>query len=152
MILSHGFWTRAFGGDPNIVGKSLTLNGVGGGAGETKNQFNVAGVLGQDFLLNDEIMQTVASIRQMDVFLPLPLGADAVTRRGDENFNVMARLKPGVTMAQAQEDVSAIAARIREKDKRDRTFTISVVPLLDRSSATSGARSSCCSARSRSCC
>ena len=35
----------------------------------------------------------------MDVFLPLPFGADAVNRRGDENYNVMARLKPGVTMA-----------------------------------------------------
>ena len=88
-------------------------------------------MLGPDFLLNDEIMPTVASIRQMDVFLPLPLGADAVTRRGDENYNLMARLKPGVTMEQAHADVAAIAARIREKDKRDRTFTIDVVPLLE---------------------
>ena len=76
-------------------------------------------------------MPTVASIRQMDVFLPLPLGADAVTRRGDENYNLMARLKPGVTMEQAQADISVIAGRIREKDKRDKTFTISVVPLRD---------------------
>ena len=98
---------------------------------ESKNQFTVAGVLGPDFLLNDEIMPTVASIRRMDIFLPLPLGADAVTRRGDENYNIMARLKPGVTMADAQADVSVIAAGIRDKDKRDRTFTISVVPLLE---------------------
>ena len=67
----------------------------------------------------------------MDLFLPLPFGADAVNRRGDENYNVMARLKPGVTMEQAQADVSMIAGRIRDKDKRDKTFTISVVPLLD---------------------
>ncbi len=67
----------------------------------------------------------------MDLFLPLPLGADAVNRRGDENYNLMARLKDGVTMEQADADVSAIAARIRDKDKRDRTFTIDVVPLLD---------------------
>ena len=88
-------------------------------------------MLGPDFLLNAEIMPTVASIRQMDLFLPLPLGADAVTRRGDENYNLMARLKDGVTMEQADADVAAIAARIRDKDKRDRTFTIDVVPLLD---------------------
>ena len=88
-------------------------------------------MLRPDFLLNDEIMPTVASIRQMDVFLPLPLGADAVKRRGDENFNLMARLKPGVTMAQARSDVAAIAARIRDKDRRDRTFTIDVVPLVE---------------------
>ena len=41
----------------------------------------------------------------------------------------MARLKPGVTMEQAKADISAIAGRIRDKDKRDRTFTIDVVPL-----------------------
>ena len=131
VILSHHFWVRHFSSDPGVVGRSITLNGIVPGGGEAKNQFTVAGVLGRDFLLNDEVMPTVASIRQMDLFLPLPLGADAVTRRGDENYNVMARLAPGVTMEQAQADVSAIAARIREKDKRDRTFTISVVPLLE---------------------
>ena len=131
VILSYGFWKRAFNGDPGIVGKPITLNGMGQGTGDAKNQFEVAGVLGPEFLLNDEIMPTVASIRQMDVFLPLPLGADAIKRRGDENFNLMARLKPGVTMAQAKGDVAAIAARIRDKDKRDRTFTIDVVPLVE---------------------
>ncbi|HET7696051.1 MAG TPA: ABC transporter permease [Vicinamibacterales bacterium] len=131
VILSYGFWNRVFGGDPDVVGRAITLNGVGQGAGDARNQFEVAGVLGPEFLLNGEIMPTVASIRQMDVFLPLPLGADAVTRRGDENFNVMARVKPGVTMAQAKADVAAIAARIRDKDKRDRTFTIDVVPLIE---------------------
>ena len=131
VILSYGFWKRAFNADPAIVGKPITLNGFGPGSGDTKNQFEVAGVLGPEFLLNDEIMPTVASIRQMDLFLPLPLGADAVKRRGDENYNLMARLKPGVTMAQAKSDVAAIAGRIREKDQRDRTFTIDVVPLVE---------------------
>jgi putative ABC transport system permease protein len=132
VILSHGFWRRVFGGDPNIIGRTLTLNNITAGAGDAKNQFEVAGVLSPDFFLNDEVMPTVASIRQMDVFLPLPFGADAVVnRRGDENYNLMARLKPGVTIAQAKSDVAAIAGRIREKDKRDRTFTIDVVPLLE---------------------
>jgi predicted permease len=131
VILSHGLWKRLFGSDPNVVGQSITLNGVSGGSGENKNQFTVAGVLRPEFMLNDEVMPTVASIRQMEAFLPLPFGADAVNRRGDENYNVMVRLRPGVTLAQAQADVAAIAARIRDKDKRDRTFTISVVGLLD---------------------
>src|SRR5206468_12234296 len=48
-----------------------------------------------------------------------------------ENYNLMARLRPGVTMAQAHDDVAAIAARIRANDKRDRTFTIDVVPLVE---------------------
>jgi predicted permease len=131
VILSHPFWKRIFSSDPNIIGKSITLNGLGNGVGPDKNQFTVAGVLAPEFLLNDEIMQTVASTRHMDVFLPLPLGADAVNNRRDENYNLMARLKPGVSMTQAQADVSVIASRIREKDKRDKTFTISVVPLLE---------------------
>jgi predicted permease len=131
VILSYGFWKRAFNADPNVIGTVIRLNGFGQGGGDAKNQFEIAGVLRADFLLNDEIMPTVASIRQMDVFLPLPLGADAVTRRGDENYNLMARLKPGVTMAQARNDVAAIAAQIRDKDKRDRTFTIDVVPLVE---------------------
>ena len=130
-VLSYALWRRLFNSDPAIVGKSVSLNGIGPGAGPDKNQFTVAGVMGSDFLLNAEIMPTVASTRRMDIFLPLPLGADAVNRRGDENYNLMARLRPGVTMTQAQADVSVIAARIREKDKRDKTFTISVVSLAD---------------------
>jgi predicted permease len=130
VVLGYGFWKRAFN-DPNVVGTSITLNGFGPGNGDAKNQFEVVGVLPPDFLMNDEIMPTVASIRQMDVFVPLPLGADALTLRGDENYNLMARLKPGVTMTQAKDDVAAIAARIRVKDERDRTFTIDVVPLVD---------------------
>ena len=132
MILSHAFWQRAFGSDAAMVGKLLTLNGLGSGAGEARNQFEVVGVLERDFLMNGEIMPTVASIRQMDVFLALPFGPETQTkRRGDENFNVMARLKPGVTLAQARADVLETAARIRDKDKRDATFTIDTVSLVE---------------------
>jgi predicted permease len=132
VVLSHGFWRRAFGGDPGIVGKTIRLNNIGvPGTGDTRNQFEVVGVLGPGFLLNGEIMPTVSSLQQMDLFLPLAFEKDPATLRGDENYNLMARLKPGVTIAQADADVSAIAARIREKDKRDRTFTIDVVPLVE---------------------
>jgi len=132
VVLSHGFWKRAFGGDPNIVGRTITLSNLGvPGTGDTKNQFEVVGVLGPGFLLNGEMMPTVASIQQMDIFLPLAFARDPATLRGDENYNIMARLKPGVTVAQADADVAAIAARIREKDKRDRTFNIDVVPLVE---------------------
>jgi putative ABC transport system permease protein len=130
VVLSHGLWKRLFGGDPSVIGRSLTINGFGGRDPNDK-QFTVVGVLRPDFMLNDEVMPTVGSITQMDLFVRLPLGADAVKRRGDENYNLMARLKPGVTMEQAQDDIGAIAGRIREKDQRDRTFTISVVPLQE---------------------
>src|SRR5271154_5101457 len=52
-LLTHGVWKRLFGGDPQIIGRSLTLNG---------NQVTVAGVLGPDFLLNNEVMPTVAGL------------------------------------------------------------------------------------------
>jgi predicted permease len=131
-ILSYSLWNKFFSSDPKVIGRSITLNGVGGtGGGADKNQFTVAGVLPRDFLLNDEIMPTVSSTRRMDIFLPLALDAKALSQRFDENYNLMARLRPGVTMAQAQADISVIAAGIREKDKRDRTFTISVVPLME---------------------
>lgn len=130
VVLSNAFWKRAFNADPNIVGQRIVLNGFSNPR-DSILSFEVAGVLDANFLLNAEIMPTVASTQNMDLFLPLPLGADAVNRRGDENYNLMARLKPGVSMEQAHADVAAIAGRIREKDKRDRTFTIDVVPLVE---------------------
>src|SRR5947207_9990294 len=111
-VLSHAVWQRVFGADPLIINKSITLNG---------NPYTVVGVLRPEFSLNHEVMPTVNSIDRMDIFVPLPLGADLLKRRGDENYNILARLKPGVSTTQAQADVDIIAGRIREADKRDRT-------------------------------
>jgi predicted permease len=121
-ILSYQLWRRLFSADSNIVGKSITLNG---------KPYAVAGVLRPDFFLNSEVMPAEGPMDKMDVFLPLPLGADAAQRRGDENYNIVVRLKPGVSVAQAQADVDVIAARIRDKDKRDRTFGMTVIGLQD---------------------
>ncbi len=121
-ILSDAVWKRLFNADPAIVGKSITLNG---------NPFTVAGVLERGFLLNAEVMPSEGPMDKIDVFLPLPLAADAVTRRGDENYNILVRLKPGVSIQRAQADIDVIANRIRIKDKRDRTFGMTVVGLQD---------------------
>jgi predicted permease len=101
------------------------------GAPKEGNQYTVEGVLPPEFQLNDELIPTVQNIRRMEIFLLLPLGPDAINRRLDENYNLLARLKPGVSMTQGQDDIARIAGRIREQDKRDRTFTISVVPALE---------------------
>jgi len=121
-ILSYNLWKRLFNSDAKVIGRSITLNG---------SQFTVAGVLRSDFRLNSEVMPAEGPMNKMDIFLPMPLGADAVRRRGDENYNLMAKLKPGVTVQQAQADVDIIASRIRQKDKRDRTFGMTVTGLLD---------------------
>ncbi len=121
-VLSHAMWRRLFSSDPNIVGRSITLNG---------NQFTVAGVLRPEFRLNTEVMPAEGPMDKLDIFVPLPLGPDAAQRRNDENYNLLARLKPGVSIQQAQADIDIIAGRIREKDKRDRTFGMTVVRLMD---------------------
>ena len=121
-ILSERVWRRLFNSDPEIVGKSITLDG---------NSFTVAGVLQRGFLLNAEVMPSEDPMDRVDVFLPLPLAADAESNRRDENYNIVVRLKPGVSVQQAQADIDVIASRIREKDKRDGSFGMHVVRLQD---------------------
>jgi predicted permease len=119
-ILSSGAWQRLFNADPNIVGKSITLNG---------KAYTVAGVLERSFMLNSEVMPSEGPMDKIDIFLPLPLGPDAAQRRGDENYNIVARLKPGVSVEQAQADINVIANGIRIKDKRDTSFGMDVIGL-----------------------
>jgi len=119
-ILTYGAWRQLFSSDPHVVGTSITLNG---------KPYSVAGVLTPNFFLNPEVMPAEGPMDALDVFLPLPLGPEAAQRRGDENYNIVVRLKRGVSLAQAQADVDVIAAQIREKDKRDRTFGMTMTSL-----------------------
>ncbi|HTA71997.1 MAG TPA: ABC transporter permease [Bryobacteraceae bacterium] len=121
-ILSYRLWRRLFSSDPQIVGKSITLDA---------EQYTVAGVLRPEFSINSETMPAEVPMDKVDVFLPLPLGADAAQRRGDENYNIMVRLKPGISVQQAQADIDLIANRIRVKDKRDRTYGMTVTGLQE---------------------
>ncbi len=121
-ILSERVWKRLFDADPRIVGRTIVLNG---------NPFTVVGVLQGSFMLNAEVTPSETPMDKMDVFAPLPLGADAVNNRGDENYNIVARLKPGVSVQKAQADIDVIASRIREKDKRDASFGMDVVGLQE---------------------
>ena len=121
-ILTERVWRRLFNSDPAIVGKTIVLNG---------NPFIVAGVLQRSFMLNAEVMPTETPMDKMDILAPLPLGADAEKNRGDENYNIMVRLKPGVSVRQAQADLDVIASRIREKDKRDASFGMHVIGLQE---------------------
>src|SRR5215469_2459658 len=121
-ILTERVWRRLFNSDPGIVGKTIVLNG---------NSFIVAGVLERSFILNAEVMPTETPMDKMDILAPLPLGAAAEKNRGDENYNIMVRLKPGVSVRQAQADLDVIASRIREKDKRDASFGMHIVGLQE---------------------
>jgi len=100
-LLGEGFWERRFGRDPSVVGKTLVLGG---------DPFMVIGVMPKS-------MHT--SWRNTEVFTPLLRLEDRIggeNNRGNHpGIYLMARLKPGVTVKQAETDVKAIAARLAEK-------------------------------------
>ncbi|HEX9003312.1 MAG TPA: ABC transporter permease, partial [Blastocatellia bacterium] len=126
VILSYGFWQRRFSSDPNAVGKTLALNG---------NNFTIVGVMPPGFSLTREVMLTVNAIERADLLLPLPMGETARTNRGNEDFNIFAKLKPGVTVAQAQADMDLLTARLKQDFPANYPpnggLTFSVVPLLE---------------------
>jgi len=126
VVLSHAFWQREFGGDQNVGDKTLTLNG---------ENYTVVGVMPPDFSLNDEVIPTVSSVPQPDVFLPLPFSAEKLARQNDENYNLLARLKPGISIAQAQSELNLTATRLAaqfpERYPASRRFSFSIKPLLD---------------------
>jgi predicted permease len=122
VVLTYGFWKDVFGGDAKVLGRSLQLNG---------KAHTVIGVLRPDFRLNREAIPTVGGTDKPQVFLPLPMDAADEGNYGSENFNILARLKPGVTAQEAQTDIDRIATRLRIEKHRDPSFTISVVPLME---------------------
>jgi predicted permease len=96
LVLSHKLWQRAFGGDAQIVGRQLTLSG---------ESYTVVGVMQPQFQF-PPFWSTRA-----EMWTPLELSARA-TNRGANSLRVFARLKPGVTMTQAQAEVDAINQRL----------------------------------------
>lgn len=126
VILHHGTWMRRFGGDPSAIGRTITLNG---------NAYEIVGIMPPTFTLSREVMNTLGGAEEAEVLLPLRLGPDAAQRRNAEDFNIMARLKPGVTVAQAQAEMEALTAWLREQFPDFYPprggLTFSVVPLQD---------------------
>ena len=93
VLLSHELWQRRFGGDRNVIGRTLTLDGHG---------HTVIGVMrpGFDF---------------PGAELGVPLAPDPAADRGDHWLRMIGRLRPGVTLGQADSELSAIAARLAEE-------------------------------------
>lgn len=113
-ILTYGLWQRRFGGDPNIVGQNLTING---------NSYTVIGVLPPTFQF---------ALRAADLFLPYQPTQNQLTRRYMHGTNLIARLKPSVSVDQAQSDISMIASGIEEQFKDSHAGTkVRLVPLQE---------------------
>jgi predicted permease len=125
-ILTDGMWARRFGRDPHIVGRSVTING---------QTYEVIGVLPQSFSLSQETLPLLDGTEQADIFLPLPLAAAASQVRDHEDYNIIGKLTPGISVAQAQAEMDIITARLRsqfpENYPANGGLTFSIVPLLE---------------------
>ena len=98
VMLSYGLWQRQFGGTSEVLGKTLTLNG---------DSYTVVGVLPSRFVIPNA---------ETEIIVPLRMDKDPRrTERGSNFLRLVARLKPGVTPAQAEADLGAISDRLRDR-------------------------------------
>ena len=114
-VLSEALWQRRFGADPNIIGRSLRLDGV---------PVEVIGIVANTgtFPAGSELWTTTR-------FSPDDQVSDS---RGARWLRVLSRLKPGVSLAQANEDVARVARLVEQRDPRhNRGYTAFAVTLQE---------------------
>jgi putative ABC transport system permease protein len=115
VILGYGLWKRRFGAERNILGRSMTLNA---------RNYTVIGILPSDFRFR----------QQADLYVPLGQW-QSVELRDRENhpgLHVVGRLKPGVTMAAAQAEMTSIGRQLAEQYPRTNgSHGVSVVQMKD---------------------
>jgi putative ABC transport system permease protein len=102
VLLSDAWWRRQFNADPDIVGKAFDVNG---------QQTTVIGVMPRSF----DFGAVFAPGAKVDAFTPVVLYGPV--RNEGNNFTFIGRLKPGVSLAQAQQDSAAIAPRLCNNNK-----------------------------------
>ena len=96
-VLSHAFWQKRFGGDPNIVGKTITLD---------SRSYQILGVMPAG----------VSFPQSAELWIPMNFDGDPDMKMRKAHFlRPIARLKPGVTLTQAQADTDMIAARLEQQ-------------------------------------
>ena len=96
-VLSHRLWQRRFGGDANVVGKTLTLNG---------EPYTVLGVMPARFEFPE---------KDVELWVPIAFSARQEANRNTHYLEVVARMKPGVTLEQAQTEMTTIGARLQQQ-------------------------------------
>ncbi len=104
-VVSHDLWQTRYGGDPNLIGRALTIN---------DESVTVIGVAPPNFSLNPST-RIWLNPRQTVPDFQMNFRGDVRTLREQHYLRVLGRLKPGVTMAQAQAELDAIAARLRQQ-------------------------------------
>ena len=114
VVLTYGLWQRKFGGDQAVLNQALTLNG---------ESYTVIGVLPASFQF---------ALRPADLWLPYQPTQNQLTRRFMHGTNLIARLKPDVSVEQAQTELSIIAGRIEHQYKESHAGTgATLIPLQD---------------------
>lgn len=115
VVLSHSLWQRSFDGDPELLGRTVSVNG---------DSYTVLGVMPQGFEFPG-----VFSTKKADLFLPLALEADEGDR-DSHSLWTLGRLQDGVTREQAQADFDRIASALAEEhpDANSRRIA-NVIPL-----------------------
>jgi len=112
-ILTHRLWQRRFAADPDIIGKTVLLNGT------TRT---IIGVMDERYNFP----------RGVEILAPLAFTPQLSQSRGSHSYLAIARLKPEVSMEQSQADIDAIAAQLAEKYPETNTgWGANVYPLLD---------------------
>src|ERR1051325_9385993 len=112
VILSNRLWQRRFGADPSLIGKQITLNG---------QSHTVIGVMPPQFQFPNQ---------DVELWVPMAFTAQQAGNRGGHYLQVVARLKPGVTVQQAQAEMSTIATRLQQQYPQQNTdLGAVVVPL-----------------------
>jgi putative ABC transport system permease protein len=102
VVIGDDLWRRNFASDPNIVNQTIAVNG---------QKYTVVGVMPRELS---------ALYRTVQVWSPLVFPEQDRLNRGDHKYLVIGRLKPGVTLAQAREQMNAIAQRLEEQYKNGR--------------------------------
>jgi putative ABC transport system permease protein len=118
VILSHAIWQRKFGGDPSIVNRAISLDG---------DAWTVVGVLPREF--SPQLMPRPG---EMAAWTPKIIQEHEKRTRGSAWWNVVARLKPGVTVESAQAEMDTISAALgREYPRTNEGSGIEIAPLRD---------------------
>ena len=119
VVISHALWQRRYGGDPGIVGRTISMSGQGSGGAASDAKQEVVGVAPPSF---------VFLARDVDYWVPMQFSPEEAAGRGNHFLNVVARLKPGVTVQTANVDIGAIAKRLSEQyPETNRDFSAAVV-------------------------
>ncbi|HUO52542.1 MAG TPA: ABC transporter permease [Gemmatimonadaceae bacterium] len=119
VVLTHEFWRRRFGGDPNILGRSFRLAG---------NNAHVVGVLAPGFEL---LFPPRFQVERHPDVLQIARNNFAAGSRINVVFRLVGRLKPGATVAEAQAQLDAVGADLRQRFpiKQTAGFYFQAVPM-----------------------